>query len=1181
METTETLILLEEVLTGKIQDPKVFGKKTSDLHILLTKSNISLLRAANVITARLNSSKKIRNTDYETFKKYLEELLKGNKPKTLALVHYGFSNHLAKKTSKFMFGINKINAWKIRILHSCFSDLRISAYKGCANIAKRKKAGDKIFARLKVLRGKVLDENFQKWKLRTGKKNGKSRGKFKERAVKFNVIKKIIENCSVCIETIAFLKWNMKILDYKEIKSRIIRGVKKTDCYFKLRLFLRWKKQREIFRNLCRKVLGKVFVIGNKQFAKARIAGFSMWKLKKPIRKIPRVSKQNLHSPNSKVDSYKLGSLLNTARLRYFFVKKSFLQRLRSKTLRSQQQQPSKTYPKSLFITKPIGPSLYKLLKTSELRYFYIKYSYFRVWKTLQPSESLSEEEHHHVVKRKRVLTPKLKSESEKELIETIDGISSKSIHFKGISKPKRNFLLRSSKTKSLESENKLGLLVQHLFKIGTVMKNLPNKAISIWKNKSLVYENMRSKKLEVIFTFIQRRALGNDLKKKVILRWRLGKPVVSKSEDLQYLVVKAYDLKNASKGLLQFWKGYSRENCKRFALLKVKILMRTLMKTMRLQVLAGLDKWKNKAFMSKFKKQNTAFTKNSKFEEKTNSEWEAEAKPNKTTMLSPKKNNLQSHKSTNSFSNAFKVNSKILFCVLNNILQSHLKFGLKKMNNHSKKLKKNTKNKLNSMVLLLNSMFAQKAKKCFRPFRIYKSADEIKKKASRRIFANFYNLFDFFRLKWSVWKSLMQKTKLSKLFHSYRALKIRGILDKLVTKTCSACVLPILANYPTNRAQLFLAIILKLVKNALFSAFSRVKRSFSASNANLPLIFARISARSLRATLNKFLAKTIIRVISKLQTVTRTKLHFTIEKLKKRVAISRVIQKLNCAYTFAKFLISKAKTAQKKRFVLWSAQISSRPIKLLKKYMIKLIQFASINYEVAIWKWKYTKSPPSIETLRKLNILFKKLSSISNNYQNRLKQFAIFKFVISSAFSPNAKIQKKNKKTRDFSEISLEKLSFISSGEKSMDFSNLTTNASSRLLKEEVVGISQVGAMDVLGLIFKNAGKRKMTWALTSILIFSQSLGDFDCERERFIEEINLLRYDKHSLLEDNTNLRLHNEALIDNLDRSNADCYTLSLILNEMKISRMTNLFSKMIELPMLDALFLLRLNKEKHGF
>lgn len=64
-----------------------------------------------------------------------------------------------------------------------------------------------------------------------------------------------------------------------------------------------------------------------------------------------------------------------------------------------------------------------------------------------------------------------------------------------------------------------------------------------------------------------------------------------------------------------------------------------------------------------------------------------------------------------------------------------------------------------------------------------------------------------------------------------------------------------------------------------------------------------------------------------------------------------------------------------------------------------------------------------------------------------------------------------------------------------------------------------------------------------------------------------------KISLLEDNNSLRTHNEALISQLEKTNQDCYLLSAMLNEMKINRMANNLSKLVENTLVNTFLMIR--------
>ena len=272
--------------------------------------------------------------------------------------------------------------------------------------------------------------------------------------------------------------------------------------------------------------------------------------------------------------------------------------------------------------------------------------------------------------------------------------------------------------------------------------------------------------------------------------------------------------------------------------------------------------------------------------------------------------------------------------------------------------------------------------------------------------------------------------------------------------------------------------------------------------------------------------------------------------------------------------------------------QESIRKNALLKKHLMSLIFKNSISYETAIWRWKYSITYNYQELYPSHTILYRRMNLIASNYLNRLKQFALFKIVMfstmtpyhhkqnsSSSFQSAINILLKRNREHEDSISSQDKCSFLSIGEKSINDSFIiaSTNASSKLSKEDVLIVSQSGAVEIINVVLKTAKSRRMEWVMTLLYVFTQRLSGFDEERESFIEEIDLLRYDKHCLLEDNTSLRIHNEALIDHLEQTNANCYNLSLMINDMKIMRMISILSRLTELPMLDGLLSLKFNRE----
>jgi regulator of replication initiation timing len=137
---------------------------------------------------------------------------------------------------------------------------------------------------------------------------------------------------------------------------------------------------------------------------------------------------------------------------------------------------------------------------------------------------------------------------------------------------------------------------------------------------------------------------------------------------------------------------------------------------------------------------------------------------------------------------------------------------------------------------------------------------------------------------------------------------------------------------------------------------------------------------------------------------------------------------------------------------------------------------------------------------------------------------------------------------------------------------SGMSTVASGKLSREEVTSINQMGAFEMLFNQLKGVRIRNISWGMCSILTYSRQIGFYDNERSRLIDQINELRFEKHSLLEDNNTLRHHNESLIDNLEKTNLEFQTLSLHLDQMRLVRMVRVVSKMIEVPMAEAFSLL---------
>ena len=306
-------------------------------------------------------------------------------------------------------------------------------------------------------------------------------------------------------------------------------------------------------------------------------------------------------------------------------------------------------------------------------------------------------------------------------------------------------------------------------------------------------------------------------------------------------------------------------------------------------------------------------------------------------------------------------------------------------------------------------------------------------------------------------------------------------------------------------------------------------------------------------------------------------------ERLKDRVNKLQMIKKVNSAYLLMKMLKLKCDMMIKGRFRMWKNMEALRRMRLMRKAMMHMFFFASINFENAFWKWKYVLTIKGMDLNPKHSLMHKRLSQVAHNYQVRLKQFALFKVCLY--FRSNPQLTQQSRKSIQFAVSSLVKATreegpssptLERKPESKMQVSvrgSVSTDAAGKLSKEELIGVNQLGGAEVIALQMRNLRTRNVAISFANIVLFSKQIGVFDDERSRLIEQINELRYDKHSLLEDNTALRHHNEALIDNLEKTNMNFQSLSLHLDQMRLGRMVRVISKMIELPMLEALIMVK--------
>lgn len=629
MEGTESLILLEELLTGKVQTFKTFNKKALQLHLLLSNGTKPMIRAAKVVTGRLKDKKVILGDNYSIMQKYIQKLLSGIKPQGLDLIHYEFSNDLAKRAVKLLFGLSRIQNRIMATLYSSYTDLRLyNLRKYPINVHKRA-AWEKVIKDSKANLGFKLTNTLRVWtgNLETQEKNGSDKQKIK--LIQYKVIKNIIQKISPGFESIAFFKWKFRSMEFNLIKSRLTLSanslenlLKSITCKNYLRNWNEVVKQR---KNYMINKLKKIFTIAKTRYFYNKLVFYKLWK-KTPFKNLSR--RKALES-KAKTKETILTNLFQMWHVRSFYTKKFILKKMRVKSLQQSTSNREGVYNTPNKVTSKARETLSKLLniwKIAEIRYFYSKKIGFKKLRkrtlktqtkdyTIENSLDISiandnisiidkidfkidttDDINYETIVLSSEKSIKKTNEDELDEIETkspkpstrerhsskttqlgdnsmLMEIVSKSKNFMGIPKPIQKKLLRSSRICLKNLKENLEALIKHLVKISKTKKFFPVFTINKWKTCALNFENERSIKLSVIFTLFRMKNLKIKLKKDYINK--LSQLV--KSEKASYirecfnvLSYKALQLKESKKSIIRFWRQDIKNTNIRYCLSKI-----------------------------------------------------------------------------------------------------------------------------------------------------------------------------------------------------------------------------------------------------------------------------------------------------------------------------------------------------------------------------------------------------------------------------------------------------------------------------------------------------------------------------------------------------------------------------------------------------------------------------------
>lgn len=238
---------------------------------------------------------------------------------------------------------------------------------------------------------------------------------------------------------------------------------------------------------------------------------------------------------------------------------------------------------------------LKKMLIQTSIRHHYINLMFFRRWlntkmtsNVLDSEENLQQKSHDVTIPHDSII-PNLDFEAD----DTIETIFSRTVHLKGIPRPTRKKLLRSSRRVVSDHIIQLEDITKYMQKVSIVKKKMPRRFLKIWAARVKRLEKTREICRNVIYGLIRKRNINKKLLRnalKVIKESNKNLKFNSENEGLSLLAHKAFEVKNAKKIIVMLWrekvkKGY---NIKAF-----RLAVRTMMKLRKAIVHPWVKIWK------------------------------------------------------------------------------------------------------------------------------------------------------------------------------------------------------------------------------------------------------------------------------------------------------------------------------------------------------------------------------------------------------------------------------------------------------------------------------------------------------------------------------------------------------------------------------------------------------------
>ncbi|OMJ86910.1 hypothetical protein SteCoe_11461 [Stentor coeruleus] len=265
----------------------------------------------------------------------------------------------------------------------------------------------------------------------------------------------------------------------------------------------------------------------------------------------------------------------------------------KSRTLRRSQSSDHSLFSSSKI--KLLKSIMKKLLIQASIRHHYINLMFFRQWANMKISSKIIESEENLQLKSHDVTIPhdSIIQNLDSEADDTMETIFSRTIHLKGIPRPTRKKLLRSSRRIKNDHIIQLEEIAKYMQKLSIAKKKIPRRFLKIWAVKAKKLEKTREMCRNVIYGLIRKRNLNRKMLRnalKALKEVNKKQKFDEENEGLGILANKAFEVKNAKKIIVMLWKEKVKKglNIKAF-----KLAVMTMMKLRKAVVHPWVKVWK------------------------------------------------------------------------------------------------------------------------------------------------------------------------------------------------------------------------------------------------------------------------------------------------------------------------------------------------------------------------------------------------------------------------------------------------------------------------------------------------------------------------------------------------------------------------------------------------------------